>query len=756
MNLPTIFNIAIGLIFIYLVLSLLASQIQEVIATILEWRAEQLTRGIENLVLGDTDLVLGDTDPDSKIKKENEKSIDLVDKLFKNPLIQNLNQTSKSWTATIPKKFISWLETTIPITKKIISWLATIPIIEKFIPHDKETNRDTINPTYIPAETFSSTVLSVLDIPKAARVLTWLNAKRLIHYEIYNKIDKLLASVKTNESASVKTNESASEKTTQIESGKITQDQKNVIETPYKELKECLKSVLYDYKMERYGLSSTLIRLRTHIETFKRETEQCFAIKESSQSPANLLTQAREQTIQTSQPPAQPIKPIKNPIDKIIDFIFTPDKNDSDLVTRLRPSLTTILDLLIPLPPPEPTLESVSQAIDFIFKPEGNNPNLDVRFRSRLSNFLKLLMPANTSKIKSREDRTVNQFDQVIDFIFQNKYELDKSHRENFSKILDCLISPETCKNEKLKDYQIFKVVLEKASAKSKNADDLYKLFIEIEEYYILLPYQGFPLACQSFQLDLRKSEEKAKSKDPEVVDLYESFTYAQDRFSEISNCLPESLRKSLYELALRSRIKASDIENQLDHFKKEIETWFDRSMERSSGVYKRNARGFAFLIGFVLAVTLNADTFYIISRLSKDDALRNSIVSTSTELVQNVESTNPNVIERVKDNVDQSLSEITLPIGWNDNILEEQLQIPTPIKENETLEEKQKREKEKERRKAKFFGRSVHPVVIMIMGWLVTATAIMMGAPFWFDFLGLFINVRNTGSRPVSKTDNK
>ncbi|MEI6330736.1 MAG: hypothetical protein WCP16_15965 [Pseudanabaena sp. ELA645] len=718
MNLPTIFNIAIGLIFIYLVLSLLASQIQEVIATILEWRAEQLTRGIEN-------LVLGDTDPDSKIKKENEKSIDLVDKLFKNPLIQNLNQTSKSWTATIPKKFISWLEKTIPRTKKIISWLAKIPIIQKFIPQDQQ-DRNTINPTYLPAETFSSTILSVIDIPKAARVLTWLNAKRLIHYEIYNKIDKLLVGREIN------------------------QYQKDVIKKPYEELKKCLVSVLDDYKMERYGLSSTLIRLRTQIETFKRETEECFATKESSQSPPNLLTQAN----QANELPAQTIKPIKNPIDKIIDFIFTPDKNNSDLVSRLRPSLTTILDLLIP--PPKETFEPVSQAIDFIFTPDKIDSDLEVRFRSRLSNFLKLLMPANTSKIKSREDRTVNQFDQVIDFIFQNKYELDKSHRENFSKILDCLISPETCKNEKLKDYQIFKVVLEKTSAKSKNADDLYKLFIEIEEYYILLPYQGFPLACQSFQLDLRKSEEKAKSKDPEVVDLYESFTYAQDRFSEISNCLPESLRKSLYELALRSRIKASDIENQLDHFKKEIETWFDRSMERSSGVYKRNARGFAFLIGFVLAVTLNADTFYIISRLSKDDALRNSIVSTSTELVQNVESTNPNVIERVKDNVDQSLSEITLPIGWNDNILEEQLQIPTPIKENETLEEKQKREKEKERRKAKFFGRSVHPVVIMIMGWLVTATAIMMGAPFWFDFLGLFINVRNTGSRPVSKTDNK
>ena len=99
MNLPTIFNIAIGLIFIYLVLSLVASQIQEILATLLEWRAEQLTRAIEN-------LVLGDTDPASEIN--NKKTYDLVDNLFRNPLIQNLNQTSKSWAATIPKKLTSW------------------------------------------------------------------------------------------------------------------------------------------------------------------------------------------------------------------------------------------------------------------------------------------------------------------------------------------------------------------------------------------------------------------------------------------------------------------------------------------------------------------------------------------------------------------------------------------------------------------------------------------------------------------------
>lgn len=42
MNLPFILDVAIGLIFIYLILSLLASEIQELIATVFQWRAEHL------------------------------------------------------------------------------------------------------------------------------------------------------------------------------------------------------------------------------------------------------------------------------------------------------------------------------------------------------------------------------------------------------------------------------------------------------------------------------------------------------------------------------------------------------------------------------------------------------------------------------------------------------------------------------------------------------------------------------------------
>jgi hypothetical protein len=36
-----------------------------------------------------------------------------------------------------------------------------------------------------------------------------------------------------------------------------------------------------------------------------------------------------------------------------------------------------------------------------------------------------------------------------------------------------------------------------------------------------------------------------------------------------------------------------------------------------------------------------------------------------------------------------------------------------------------------------------------MILGWLITAFAVSLGAPFWFDLLNKFINVRASGKAP-------
>lgn len=41
--------------------------------------------------------------------------------------------------------------------------------------------------------------------------------------------------------------------------------------------------------------------------------------------------------------------------------------------------------------------------------------------------------------------------------------------------------------------------------------------------------------------------------------------------------------------------------------------------------------------------------------------------------------------------------------------------------------------------------------LIRILLGWLIAGIAISMGAPFWFDLLGKFVNVRNAGGRPSS-----
>jgi hypothetical protein len=46
-------------------------------------------------------------------------------------------------------------------------------------------------------------------------------------------------------------------------------------------------------------------------------------------------------------------------------------------------------------------------------------------------------------------------------------------------------------------------------------------------------------------------------------------------------------------------------------------------------------------------------------------------------------------------------------------------------------------------------FGDSPFTVCSCLFGWLVTAVAVSLGAPFWFDLLNSFMNIRMAGTRP-------
>lgn len=222
--------------------------------------------------------------------------------------------------------------------------------------------------------------------------------------------------------------------------------------------------------------------------------------------------------------------------------------------------------------------------------------------------------------------------------------------------------------------------------------------------------------------------ENEFTDKDSEA---YQTFKYVSDKILKLQEQLPDSVLANMIMLAKRAYRQAKTTQEGLEILQTEIESTFDNSMARAAGVYKRNSKGVALLIGFAIAILANADAFHIVSRLSKDSGIRTAIVNTAGQILEN----NPSAdLVKVKKETDQVLTELALPIGWTDVNLEEQFNWKP------------------QRRNTK----DMLKLFTAIPGWIVSAIAISMGAPFWFDLLGKIVNVRNTGKPPASSTKNQ
>ncbi len=200
-------------------------------------------------------------------------------------------------------------------------------------------------------------------------------------------------------------------------------------------------------------------------------------------------------------------------------------------------------------------------------------------------------------------------------------------------------------------------------------------------------------------------------------------------RIDEMVKNLPESVVETISILAKRGEARIQRAEEGLNQLRQEIEVGFDRSMDRASGVYKRNAKGVTILIGFVIAVIANADTFHIVNRLSKDSTLRATITQNAGAVVTRNGNTSITNLTDLRDQANQALVDVSLPIGWTDANLTQQTGL---LPNQSTLLTK---------------------ILRMLPGWILTSIAIAMGAPFWFDLLGKIINVRNAGKPPISST---
>lgn len=156
---------------------------------------------------------------------------------------------------------------------------------------------------------------------------------------------------------------------------------------------------------------------------------------------------------------------------------------------------------------------------------------------------------------------------------------------------------------------------------------------------------------------------------------------------------------------------------------REKVEHWYDDTMARVSGWYKRMAQKIIFVAGLILCVAVNADTMMIIKELWNDQTLRGAVVAQAEKRVQ---STAPADSADAKASLQQLAGTIresnAPPIGWSAD--------PGDIRA---------------------LPSGPGNIVLKILGILLTSFAIVMGAPFWFDVLNNFINLRLSGSPPAA-----
>src|SRR5256885_8056764 len=92
----------------------------------------------------------------------------------------------------------------------------------------------------------------------------------------------------------------------------------------------------------------------------------------------------------------------------------------------------------------------------------------------------------------------------------------------------------------------------------------------------------------------------------------------------ETNTTLPDQVKKAL--------ITFVDSSPHPENVRKNIENWFDSSMDRVSGFYKRRSQLIIMVMGLLLSVGMNVNSITLVRALSTDRAMRDSLVAAAQE----------------------------------------------------------------------------------------------------------------------------
>lgn len=160
---------------------------------------------------------------------------------------------------------------------------------------------------------------------------------------------------------------------------------------------------------------------------------------------------------------------------------------------------------------------------------------------------------------------------------------------------------------------------------------------------------------------------------------------------------------------------------NNLARAQKNIEDWYNGSMDRVSGWYKRRTQIIIAALGFGIALAFNVDAFSVARYLNANPAVR----SAWAEQAKRSASSVPSATE-----LGQWLNVTDIPLGWNipraDNVSAGNTSAGYTAA-------------------WQTIPHDPYGWLLKVAGILLTGFCVSLGAPFWFDVLNKFMVVRST-----------
>lgn len=212
----------------------------------------------------------------------------------------------------------------------------------------------------------------------------------------------------------------------------------------------------------------------------------------------------------------------------------------------------------------------------------------------------------------------------------------------------------------------------------------------------------------------------------------------AMSKITQVIENLPNSpLKTQLQGLVLTAGEKTENLIAA-------VSSWLDRSLTMMGECYKRKLQTISFSVGLAVAVILNINTIALTEHLYHDKETRNATTALAIQFTEEVdkekftkcqespEMTSCIALKGLTDAIQKRNESLgKLPIGWPDTLTSSAETFQSDSSE------------------ILFWAKR-------LIGWFLTALAISLGAPFWFDLLNRVVSIRHGMRKPETEKSEK